>query len=270
MDISTARIGFVGAGNMAEAIVRGMIDSGLVASQQVKAFDCSAARTELFRSLGIGIVSGNQELVQQSDVVFLAIKPQVLDEIVTDFSAALCPGTLMVSICAGVPTARIERLVPEGVRVVRVMPNTPMLIGKGVAGVSAGSRATDDDVAMVVRIFSMAGVARQVPETDLDAVTALSGSGPAYVFRFVELLAEAGVKAGLPEDVACEFAKETVVGAAALLGQSADTPEELRRKVTSPGGTTAAAIAAFDEHGFANLIATAVNAAKQRSRELAQ
>ena len=269
MELANANVGFVGAGNMAEAILRGILRAGLVPAARIAAFDVTPTRCDLFRSLGADIVGNNQALAKRSDILILAVKPQVLDAALAEFSGAVSPGTLVVSICAGVTCARLERLLPASARVVRVMPNTPMLSGHGTSAVSAGTRATPDDVETVKRVFASAGIAHEVAESLMDAVTGLSGSGPAYLFRFTEALEAAGVAAGLPAEIARLFAKNTVVGSAMLMAESSDVPAELRRKVTSPGGTTAAALAQFDADHFNQAVERAVIAARNRSRELA-
>jgi len=261
-------IGFIGAGHMAEAIARALLGSGVSAGQLLCA-DPDEARRRVFREeLGIGSAA-NEEVAGKVDILVLAVKPQVLDEVVGGLAGALRGEALVVSIAAGVDTGRIEAGLGADARVVRVMPNTPMAVGRGVAAVARGARATDEDVARTSAIFAAGGIADEVPEERMHAVTAVSGSGPAYVFRFVEALAAAGVEAGLPVDQAERFARETVIGAARMLSETDEAVAELREQVTSPGGTTAAALARLDAAAFERILTSAVHAAVKRSRDLA-
>jgi pyrroline-5-carboxylate reductase len=196
------------------------------------------------------------------------VKPQQFEAAMRPLAARFAKGRLAISICAGVSTARIEAVLGEGARVVRAMPNTPMLVGRGMAGICAGKHATDADMETAERVLGAAAEVIRVPETLMDAVTAVSGSGPAYFFYLTELLAAAGVEAGLPEEQARHLARVTFEGSAKLLAQTGEDAAVLRRKVTSPGGTTEAAIKTFEAMGLPKTVTEAVKAARDRGREL--
>lgn len=262
-------IAFVGSGNMARALIRGLVGTATVRADQVIAADPDGAKlSSLEQELGIRCTSDNAEAVREADVVVLATKPQVFAHLLPGVAAALGKDTVLISVAAGIPTALIERALPPGTRVVRTMPNTPALVGAGATAIAAGSQATEDDLALAEILFRSVGISVRVPEEQLDAVTGLSGSGPAYVFAMVEALRDAGVREGLPEDAALQLASQTVFGAARLLRDENESPEVLRARVTSPGGTTRAGLDALSEAGFADAILAAVRAATRRSAEL--
>lgn len=208
------------------------------------------------------------EAVVGADVVVLAVKPQDAPTTLAAVAAAWKPGALLVSVCAGLSTATLESMVPAGVRVVRGMPNTPARIGEGATAVCAGDSAGAEDIALVARLLAGTGVVVPVAEKQMDAVTGLSGSGPAYVFLVIEALVEAGVELGLTRDVAHDLAVQTVRGAAGMAQQPAAHPTLLREAVTSPGGTTAAGLAALERHGLRAALAAGVRAAAERSAGL--
>jgi pyrroline-5-carboxylate reductase len=220
----------------------------------------------------VACVAEPREIAGKADVVVLAVKPFIISEALQQIAAVLKPDALLISIAAGISCAFIEKeLATAGVanaRVVRVMPNTPMLAGKGMSALARGTHASEQDLIAAEKIFAAAGKTVRVPETAMDAVTALSGSGPAYIFYLTEALAQAGAAAGLTELQAGQLAKETVIGAATLLAQSKDTPAELRRKVTTPNGTTQAAIETLQAGDFVGLMTKAIAAAAKRSKEL--
>lgn len=267
MDLKNVRFGCIGAGNMAEALVRGVLGAGLLAPGQIFACDPSAPRRELFASLGVQVAEQG-DTAAGCEIVLLAVKPQVLDTVVAALAPHISEKTLLVSIAAGVRISRICKLVPAGVRVVRVMPNTPMLVGRGVSAFARGDGVSDNDAKMVRMLLEAAGIVREVDEDLIDAVTAVSGSGPAYVFRFAEALAQAGQAVGLSPEMAQEFAKFTVCGAAELMLRSDQSPAQLRKNVTSPGGTTEAALKTFTTLGFDGVVEAGVKAARDRGREL--
>ena len=265
-------IGFIGAGNMAEAIARGLLRTALYQPSDICATDPSPERQRLFANeLGISCGGSNQS-VAKADMVVLAVKPFIMAEALEQIKPSLTSETLLVSIAAGISCRFIEQAVASAAnpspRLIRVMPNTPMLVGKGMSALCRGSSATEHDLISAERIFAAGGKTVRVSEEFLDAVTAVSGSGPAYFFYMVELLAQAGMAAGLSEDQAGVLARQTAIGAAALLEQSKDSAAELRRKVTTPNGTTQAAIEAFQGGNFGELVRKAVQAATRRSREL--
>jgi pyrroline-5-carboxylate reductase len=264
------QIGFVGGGNMAEALIRGLLESGACSTAAIRASDLSAARRDhLVQQYGIETTRDNAVLASWADLLVLAVKPQTMSAALVDTKPGLrAADTLLVSIAAGVPTSRIEAEVGGDVRVVRVMPNTAAMVLESASAIAAGKFATDADVAAAVAMLDAVGRSVVVPEKALDAVTGLSGSGPAYVMLFIEALADGGVKAGLPRDVALTLAAQTVYGAAKLQIDSGEHPAVLKDRVTSPGGTTIAGLARLEDGSVRAAIIDAVAAATQRSTEL--
>jgi pyrroline-5-carboxylate reductase len=262
-------IAFVGAGNMAGALIRGLVGTATVPADQIIAADPDEARLSLLESeLGIRVTHDNGKAVREATVVVLAIKPQVFAQVLPSIATAMVSETLLVSIAAGISTRMIEGAVPPGSRVIRTMPNTPALVGAGATAIVAGSHASDTDLEVAETLFRSVGISVRVPEAQIDAVTGLSGSGPAYVFAMIEALRDAGAREGLPEETALRLASQTVFGAARLLLDEGETPEVLRERVTSPGGTTRAGLDALAQAGFTDAIVGAVRAATRRSVEL--
>lgn len=262
-------IAFVGAGNMAGALIRGLIGTATVPAVHIIAADPDQPRLRrLEAELGIRVTSDNAEAVREATVVILATKPQVFTQVLPGVASALNEDTLLVSIAAGISTPMIEDAFPAGSRVVRTMPNTPALVGAGATAIAGGSHATDADLDLAETLFRSVGICVRVPEEQIDAVTGLSGSGPAYVFAMIEALRDAGAREGLPEETALQLAAQTVFGAARLLLEEREAPEVLRERVTSPGGTTRAGLDALTAAGFADAILGAVRAATRRSVEL--
>ncbi len=264
----TQRIAFVGAGNMAGAMIQGLISAGTCPARNLAASDVRAdVLAALQASHRIEVASDNAAVARDAEVVVLATKPQVLPDVLATLGPQL-GGKLVLSIAAGVPLAAIEGRLGAGVRVVRAMPNTPALVQAGATAIAAGAHATAADMDVAEAIFGSVGLVARVPEALLDAVTALSGSGPAYVFLLCEALAAAGVRVGLPQDTAAALAAQTVYGAGKLLRESGEPPEALRRKVSSPGGTTVAGIERLQQLGLAAIVAEAVQSATERAGEL--
>jgi pyrroline-5-carboxylate reductase len=263
-------IGLIGAGRMATALGRGFVGAKLLSPSALMASDPSpAARAAFEREVpGAQVVADNGPVVSQCDVVILAVKPQMMKDVLAEIRDAIRPDALVVSIAAGVPLAGLAAGLPDGQRLIRVMPNTPCLIGRGASAYSLGSHATADDGRLVAELLSAVGIAHQVPEEQLDAVTGLSGSGPAFVYTMIELLSEGGVEMGLPAKLAADLAAQTVAGAAEMVLATGETPAVLRDRVTSPGGTTLAGLKALDENGFRPAVLAAVRAATRRSAEL--
>jgi pyrroline-5-carboxylate reductase len=262
-------IGFVGAGNMAEALIRGLVRGNHVAPKQIVA---SAPRRErideLAAAYGIDVTVDNAVVAERASVVVLSVKPQILDKVLREIGDRLKPGTLVISIAAGVDTATIEAAVPDGVRVVRAMPNTPALVGAAATAVSGGKRVVDTDLAVARALFDAVGITVELDESQLDAVTGLSGSGPAYVFLILEALSDAGVKVGLARRNAQRLAAQTVMGSAKLLLETDEHPGKLKDMVTSPGGTAIAGLHTLEEGGLRTTLINAVETATKRSREL--
>ncbi len=267
--MSSYHLGLIGAGNMAEAIVRGALSAKLLTAADVTVSDPSPARRELFaKELGVTALESNAAVVERSHVVILAVKPQMMDAVLAAVGPQLTPPKLVVSIAAGVTLARLGRACPAGAKLIRTMPNTPMLVGRGMVALCRGPGVSDAEAARVRELFASCAEVIELPESQIDAVTAVSGSGPAYFFLLVEALTEAGVAVGLSAEQSRTLAVATFAGAAELLSRSDVGAAELRRRVTSPGGTTEAAIKSFTADGFQAMVTRAVAAAAQRSREL--
>ncbi len=259
---------FIGAGNMAEAIVAGCVRNRVVAAADICVTDISEERlTHFMMKYDVSTSDDNAYPVAKADVVVLAVKPQIFPEVWPEIKGALKPDALVVSIMAGIPSAKIAGGQP--IRVVRVMPNTPSLVGEGAAGIAAGEFATDADLQIAQKLMGAVGTTVVVKEEELDAVTALSGSGPAYVFYLLESMLEAAGQMGLEKGISRELALATVIGAAKLMQETGEDADVLRRKVTSKGGTTAAAIQTLEEQGVKESIMAALLAAQARSKELA-
>ena len=261
------KIGFVGAGKMASAIAGGLVENGVWSATDLLAADVSAAaRARFVAATGVRCLETAGAVVPDVDVVLLAVKPQVAQAAIAPI-ADQAGGKLVVSIAAGITLARLCSWFGTD-RVVRVMPNTPLTVGQGASAFACAAGVRDGDRDIVSAIFGALGVVHELAEEQLDAVTALSGSGPAYVFEMIQALVEAGVAEGLPADVALELTAQTVAGAATMVQRKLGTPDDLRIAVTSPGGTTAAGLAVLAEAGFRGLVAEVVQAAARRSAEL--
>jgi pyrroline-5-carboxylate reductase len=264
-------LAIIGAGNMAEAIVRGVLSARLFNAGQIIAVDVSPQRRELFeKQLGVRVVADNAEAARDARTVVLSVKPQQMQAALAGIGQTMSAETLVISIMAGVSSAKIEQALGAGKRwrVVRTMPNTPMLVGEGMVAVAKGNNATAADVALARRIFEAGATVLELAEDKIDAVTAISGSGPAYFFFLVEQMVKAGTEMGLTAEQAHVLATRTAAGAAKMLVNSKDSPQELRRKVTSPGGTTQAAIETMESRGVPESIVAALHRAEERSKEL--
>lgn len=261
------RIAVIGGGVMGEAIVAGWLKAGAVDPAAVWVVEPSGPRREALASLaGVNVVPAADE-VPTAELVMLAVKPQVLESVVLGITDILA-GSLVVSIAAGISTARLESLMPEGTAVVRVMPNTPAMVGEGMALVSAGGSATDEQTEVVRELFAALGDAVVLDERYQNAGTAVSGSGPAYFALIVDALARAGVAQGLTREVAQRLAIQTMRGTAELLASSGMHPEALVDSVSSPGGTTIAAVNVLEDRGVRAAFAEAVRANVKRAEEL--
>ncbi|MGH7768087.1 MAG: pyrroline-5-carboxylate reductase [Candidatus Binatia bacterium] len=262
------KIGVIGAGKIGSAIMRGVIGAGLVQKKQVMASDVSKAlRQSVAAELGIEVTPDNDKVCQFADIVILAVKPQIIDAVVKEIAGKLGK-KLLVSVAAGVPLSRIENNLAKGARVVRVMPNITCVVGAGASCYAGGENATAEDLERVGAILNSFGIGLPLEEKYLDAVTGLSGSGPAYVFLFIESLADGGVQVGLSRDVALKLALQTVYGSARMALESGKHLGELRDEVTSPGGTTIAGLYALEKGGMRGTVMEAVLQATRRSQEL--
>lgn len=263
-------IGMIGAGRMATALARGFLRAELVEPSSLAASDPNAdARAAFQREVpGARVVDDNADVAARADVVLLAVKPQQMTAVLAEICGAMRADSLVVSIAAGVTLARLAAGLPSGQRIVRVMPNTPCLVGHGASAYSLGSQASAGDGRLVAQLLFAVGVAYEVPEDQLDAVTGLSGSGPAFVYTMIEQLQAGGERVGLPAKLAAELAVRTVAGAAEMLLATGESPAVLRERVTSPGGTTLAGLQAMADAGFDAAVIAAVEAATHRSAEL--
>lgn len=263
------RLAFLGGGQMAEAIIRGVLDARLVSPKQVMATDVRSERREhLTRDIGIRTEAENTLAVAFGRVLFLTVKPQDLPGLLAEIGQRVTPEQLVVSIAAGVSLARIQSALTGPVPAIRVMPNTPCLVRAGMATLALGQHAGPGDEDLVLRIFNAVGRAVTLPERALDAVTALSGSGPAYVSLVVEALIDGGVRVGLPRDIATTLAVQTTLGTALMLHETGEHPARLKEMVTSPGGTAIAGVHVLERNGLRAALMDAVVAATERSREL--
>jgi pyrroline-5-carboxylate reductase len=263
------RIGMIGAGNMAAALVRGLLVSGRVTKEQLCASDVlEEKRRGLADAHGIVVSDDNAAVARRSDIVVLAVKPQVIGQAAASFADTVTPETLVVSIAAGVPIGALEALLPRSRRIVRAMPNTPALVLAGATGLAASAGVDARDLEAATALFEAVGKVVHVDEPLLDAVTGLSGSGPAYVMLVIEALTEGGVNAGLDRATALLLATEVVHGSAKLLVETGDDPAHLRQMVTSPNGTTLAGLRALEAKGLVAALVAAVENATKRSREL--
>jgi len=262
-------LGFVGAGNMAEAVCRSILAAQVFPRDALAAFDPAPARRRLFADeLGVHVAEDNRRLVESCRNVILAVKPQQIAAVLEDLKPAVQPGQLFISVVAGASSAFIAAALGRAVPVIRTMPNTPLLVGAGMTVLCRGREATAEHLAFAERIFAAAGRTLVLDEDRMDAVTAVSGSGPAYFFYLVEAMAAAGSALGLTAQDALTLAGQTALGAATMLRETHLPPEELRRRVTSPGGTTAAALAVLEARGVKDAFLDAVRAAAARSKEL--
>ena len=271
MSLQNKTIAFIGAGNMGEALIRGLLATKAVMPSQIIAADLRAERREFFtKTFGVRATSDNLAAVEDGDVILFAVKPQQIGEVLAAVKSQVSNLKLVITIAAGVTTSRIERELGGRVRVIRAMPNTPALVGAGAAALAKGANATDEDLATAEAILGAVGITVRVDEKLIDAVTALSGSGPAYIFQVTEAMIKAGVAAGLDKLLAKRLAIQTLHGAAKLLMETGEEPELLRQKVTSPGGTTEAALKVMTDRKLVDIFAEAMKAAAQRSQELSR
>jgi pyrroline-5-carboxylate reductase len=267
----TKKIVFLGAGNMAEALISGLVAGRVAPSSSITATDMRPERLAyLRRKRGIKTERDNRAAVRNADILVIAVKPQHIEALLNETGTSVRRTQLVISIAAGITTEYIERFVPAGTPVIRVMPNTPALLGAGAIAIAAGRNAKRGHMALAKKFFAASGSVVELPEDRINAVTALSGSGPAYVFLLAEAMEQAGIAMGLPADVAALLARQTVYGSGLMLGKLPAPAAELRKNVTSPGGTTAAAIEIFAAKGFHELVRCALEGARDRARELAK
>jgi pyrroline-5-carboxylate reductase len=269
--MKTKRLGFLGAGNMAAALIKGLLHGRVLAAERIVASDVKSERLEqLHAAHGIRTTTDNHALLRESDVVVLAVKPQVIDKVLTEIGADVRPDQLVVSVAAGVPIEALEGRLPRGSRVVRAMPNTPATVQAGATAVAGGAHASAEDLRIARELFEAVGRVVVLDEGLLDAVTGLSGSGPAYVMLIIEALADGGVKVGLHRDTALTLAAQTVFGSAKLLLETGEHPGRLKDMVTSPGGTAIAGLHTLESGALRKTLIDAVEAATKRAAELGE
>lgn len=270
MTQANLRIGFLGAGQMATALAKGFVRKHLVAANQIVAADPIEPTRQRFIAAipGAKISEFNQEIASSCDVCVLAVKPAQAVPVAREVGGFLGAKTLVVSIAAGVTLGQLQSALGEGTRLIRVMPNTPCLIGRGASAFARGENATEADAVLVGQLLAAVGIVHEVPEKLLDAVTGLSGSGPAFVYTVIEALSDGGVRAGLPRDLAASLAAQTVAGAAEMVLATGEHPAKLRDAVTSPGGTTIAGLEALESGGLRAALIAAVREATIRAVEL--
>ena len=271
--LKSKKIGFLGGGNMADAIIKGLVSASFIETKNIMASDISLPRLEhLRRNYKIKTTRDNREVVAKSDIIVLAVKPQVFKKVLKEIQDLASTGKLFISVAAGVPLSVMEEILfgaqKKRVGVVRTMPNTPSLVLEGVTAISSGTHVTKTDTQIVHRIFEAIGRTVDVDEDQLDAVTGLSGSGPAYIFMIIEALSDAGVKMGLSREVSNALTIQTVLGSAKLAQESGKHPGELKDMVTSPGGTTISGVHTLEAGGIRTSLMDAVEIATQRSMEL--
>jgi pyrroline-5-carboxylate reductase len=263
-------VGFIGTGNMAEALIRGLIHAGVAGKEQIVGSEPrEERRAEMTERYGVRTVPSNVEVARQAEILVLSVKPQVMAKVLDEIGPEIHPRALVISIAAGIPLAAIEGKLPQA-RVIRTMPNTPALVGAGATAIAAGGHATEADIQAAKRIFESVGMTVILEENQLDAVTGLSGSGPAYMFLIIEALSDAGVKVGLSRYNAQALAAQTVLGSAKLLIDTKEHPGRLKDMVTSPGGTAIAGLHTLEAGGLRTTLMNAVEEATRRSRELGE
>ncbi|XP_057719055.1 pyrroline-5-carboxylate reductase isoform X2 [Arachis stenosperma] len=265
----TYKLGFIGAGKMAESIARGAVRSGVIpASRILTASHSNSSRGDAFQSFGVSLLSSNDDVVRESNVVIFSVKPQVVKDVVLKLNPLLTKNKLLVSVAAGVKLHDLQEWAGHN-RFIRVMPNTPAAVGEAASVMSLGGAATEEDANLIAKLFGSIGKIWKADEKYFDAVTGLSGSGPAYVYLAIEALADGGVAAGLPRDLALKLASQTVLGAASMVTGTGKHPGQLKDDVTSPAGTTISGVHELEKGGFRGTLMNAVVAAAKRSRELA-
>jgi pyrroline-5-carboxylate reductase len=271
MILANKRLGVIGPGNMAEALVRGMLDGGHIAASSVELAGPNLQRlADLAARYGVTTTTNNATCAKSADILLLAVKPQMMRRVLQEIAADVGPHTLVISIAAGIDTDQMQHHLHAGARVIRAMPNTPALVAAGATAVSRGQHATAEDMAVAMTIFNAVGIAIELDESQLDAVTGLSGSGPAYIFLILEALADAGVKVGLSRKHAQLLAAQTVMGSAKLLLDTDEHPGKLKDMVTSPGGTAIAGLHTLEQGGLRTTLINAVETATKRAKELGQ
>lgn len=266
--LQAKKIGFIGSGAMAEALIRGMLTAGLLTPVQITVSDISQDRLDYMKGkFGIQTTLHMEKVVEEANILFLTVKPQVIPTVLAGISSVVTPSTLVISIAAGITIQTLQEQMPN-VPIIRVMPNTPVAVGEGMSVIALGEYAGEENGQLALTIFSAVGKAIQMPESSMDAVTGLSGSGPGYAFVLIDALADAGVMAGLSRRNSITMAAQTLLGAAKMVLETGEHPGKLRDMVTSPGGTTIAGIHVMEQRGVRAALIDAVQVATKRSQEM--
>ncbi len=263
------KIGFIGGGKMGEALINGILRAGLSSSDKIMVSDVDKKRLQILeKEAGIKTTQDNKKITSDSDIIILAVKPNMMGSVLDELNSEITSKHLIISIAAGIPLSFIESSLNKGCRAIRVMPNTPCLVGETAAGYALGKKATRNDGKLVGQLLDAVGKSFLLEEKYLDAVTGLSGSGPAFIYVVIEALADGGVKMGLPRDVAITLAAQTAFGAAKMVLESGTHIGQLRDSVTSPGGTTIEGLHALEKGGIRNALIDAVETATKKSKSL--
>jgi len=264
------KISFIGGGNMAEAIIKGLLSKKVMMPEQIIVSEPREDRAHfLTEKYQVRVIFDNQLAIQEGEIIILAVKPQVMQEVLKEISGAVSKDKLIISIAAGIPISFITSFLGKDKRIVRAMPNAPAQIGMGAVALCKGGSSTKNDLQVAQKLFNTIGTSVIISETHMDAVTGLSGSGPAYIFLIIEALTDGGVKMGLPRDIAQALVLQTIIGSAQLALETGDHPSKLKDTVTSPGGTTISGLHVLEKKGVRGALMDAVVAATDRSRELA-
>ncbi|KAK3600560.1 hypothetical protein CHS0354_003497 [Potamilus streckersoni] len=261
-------VGFIGAGRMAQAMARGLISTGVLKPKNITASDTDPIMLNYIKELGVHITEDNTQVVERSKLIVIAVKPNVVRLVLKDISRVMSPDKVLVSIAAGIPISTIEKELPPKTRVIRVMPNTPALVQAAASVLAPGTEVLPGDSELVQELLQCIGICEAGSEKLLDAVTGLSGSGPAYAFAAIEALSDGGVKMGLPRDLAIKLAAQTLLGASKMVLETKKHPGQLKDEVCSPGGTTITAMHVLEKGGFRGALIDAVEAATLKAREL--
>ncbi len=262
------KVGFIGAGNMASAIINGIINKELYSPSSIYVFDIDKVKVDSFVLRGINGVTSAGNLTKECDIIFLAVKPQNFNDVLPLIKADYLPSKIVVSIAAGISTAFIKSFLGEDAKVIRTMPNTPLMLGYGATAMSHVSPVTDNEFASIRKIFEAVGVSAVVSEDKMNEVVSVNGSSPAYVYLFAKAMIDSAVSQGIDGDTAASLIFQSILGSAYMLIDSGSTPEELIKMVSSPGGTTLRALESFEATGYAASVDTAMKACTQRSKEL--
>lgn len=261
-------IGFLGCGNMASAFIRGLTEKGDIAFSNVHIHTRTKEKAEVFLNQGANWCEKPEELAKNCELIFLCVKPQQMDDPLKELARFIEPGTLVVSMLAGKPISYFHGVLGDKVHVIRIMPNTPLLLGCGATALSADDRVTTDELTTITAVISLLGKVVVIPETQMDAIVAVNGSSPAYFYLFVKAMTDWATMKGIDPDAALSLATQTMLGSARMLAETGKTPDQLIRDVSSPGGTTLAALGSFAEDDFNAIVARAMSACENRSREL--